>query len=130
MSCLLGSVCSCLVRAARRLQLFPCPFEEFIMLFYMPSYGKGRCSSNKLGWNNHSFLANTAPDLKLCSETKELSLSLAAGRQCWSLSSVPVCHRCSWYLCTCEGKGGKYFYFGYAANVPSSISARKVLFPW
>lgn len=79
----LGCVCSCLVPAARRLQLFPCPFREFILLFHMPSYGKGCCSSNKLGWDNHSFVANTSPDLKLCSETEESSLSFAVGWQQW-----------------------------------------------
>lgn len=59
-----GCVHSCLIPEARRLQLFPCSFRKFIMLLHTPSYGKGHCNSNKLGWNNHSFLANTSPDLK------------------------------------------------------------------
>ena len=38
-----------------------------------------------VGLCNHSFLANASSDLKSCSETKESSMSLAMGQQCWVL---------------------------------------------
>lgn len=122
-----GCVCSSLVPAARRLQLFPCPFREFIMLLHMPSYGKGHCSSNRLDWNSNFFLANISPDLKLCGETTESLLSFSVGQQCWSLSSVPL-KLVSMHVWR-EGKGEKYLHFGYVANIPSLTSTRSALFP-
>lgn len=84
--------------------------SDFIMLLHMPSYGKGHCSSHKLGWNNHSFLTNTSPDLKLCSETKESSLSIAVGGDA-AHSALSLLRQVSIPV----GKGRKYFYFGCCA---------------